>query len=108
MAENENHIYLSDEEMSQAIDKAFTKEGKLLKEAIIGLLNNSKHAMNVVFKASLGISPKHAYAHGDTVAVTSAALPTWKADRDKMIEAGMVYPHPTVNDKMILMLLLKN
>ena len=67
-----------------------SENSKLITDVIIGNLNTTEVGMNQLFKALSGIEDKISYKIGDFVMVDTGPLYTWKFDKEKTREAGLI------------------
>jgi hypothetical protein len=75
------------EEIKNRLKKTFKAEhADVMAECIIGVCSENEHALEVMMKASLGITPKLKFKVGDEISVKKYALSEWRFDVDKMIE----------------------
>ena len=82
----------STEELAQMIKSVFKPEhAKVMSECITEILSERDPAtMEVILKSAMGIDMTPAYKEGDEVFCKTTALSSWRWDKAKMKEAGLI------------------
>lgn len=89
---NDVRMTFTPKEVSQMIRNVFKVEhAKQMSECIIEIINEQNEgALQIVLKAAMGADMSLAYKEGDEVFCKQQALSTWRWDKPKMKEAGII------------------
>lgn len=84
---------VSYEDIKDKLRKAIEPEydDNLIVDCVMSLTQDDPHKLGVLFKALLGISPKHQYEVGDEVVINLYGISTWDFSNDEMNQRGLTY-----------------
>ena len=87
----EINIRMSYNEIAQRIGQVIKPEHrKLMAQALMEICHDNDSDLEMIFKASMGITPHLNYFVGQQVIVDMSGVPEWRFNKEKMIEEGMI------------------
>ena len=82
---------MSYREIAQRIGQVFKPEHKeLMTQALMELCHDNDSDLELIFKASMGITPQLNYFVGQQVIVDLSGISEWRFNKEKMKEEGLI------------------